>query len=237
MISGNQPDIDPANNDSLAGTIQFAFSKLLQGVNGVLPAQVIKYDRETNRVQVQLLISVVTTSGAVVARPQIASIPVLVSGGGNTFLSFPLVAGNLGWVVANDRDISLFLQSYTQTAPNTGRIKNFADGVFVPDIMHDYTVDPSDATAAVLSTKDGTVRISVSQSGIKIISPGGTTITSPSIVLQGDVTVTGNEHINGNLVVDGMSTLTGVVTMPNGAGFSGSINITGLGIFPFIISP
>jgi phage baseplate assembly protein gpV len=231
MISGNQPDIDPANNDSLAGTIRFAFSKLLQGVNGVLPAQVIKYDRTTNRVQVQLLIAVVTTSGATVSRPQIASIPVLVSGGGGGFLSFNLVPGNLGWVVANDRDISLFLQSYAETPPNTGRIKNFADSVFIPDIMHDYVINSDDDNATVLSTIDGTVRISVSQTGIRITSPGGTTITSPSIVLQGDITM------DGNMMVSGTSLLSGVVTMPAGAGFAGSINITGLGIFPFVISP
>lgn len=211
MNSGNNPDIDPANNESLAGTLQFAFYKFMQNMNGLLPAQVIKYDRTTNRVQIQLMIAVVTTQGAQVSRPQIASVPVLVLGGGDVFLSFNLQAGDLGWLAANDRDISLFLQSYTETAPNTGRIKNFADGVFIPDIMKGYTIDPSDASNAVLSTKDGTIRISIGASGVKITAP--------------TVTIDGAEHV------------TGVITGDAGANLSGTIALTGLGTYPFVMTP
>lgn len=218
MNSGNFPDIDPANNDSLAGTIQFAFGKLLQGVNGMLPAQVIKYDRANNRVSVQILIAVVTTQGAQVSRPQLASIPVLALGGGDVFLNFNLRPGNLGWVVANDRDISLFLQTYKQTAPNSGRIKDFADAMFIPDIMTGYTINSDDVNNAVLSTKDGTSRISIGASGI--------TITSSSTV-----TIAGNGKITGTFEIDG------VLTGDSGANLSGTIMLTGLGTFPFTMTP
>ena len=82
--TGNYPDIDPANNGSLAGVMQFAFYKLLQSTDGMLPATVIAYDRATNRVQVQLSIAVVTTTGAQISRPQIASLPVMLLGGGGS---------------------------------------------------------------------------------------------------------------------------------------------------------
>ena len=75
-MSNNNPSIDPANNGSLAGTIQFAFSKMMQQVNGMLPASVLSYDRETNRAQVQLLIDIVGTDGTQYPRPQLASVPV-----------------------------------------------------------------------------------------------------------------------------------------------------------------
>ena len=89
-MSNSNPSIDPANNTSLVGSITFAFKKLMQGLNGMLPAQVINYDRSTNRVQVQLLINVVATDMTQVPRPQLASLPVFVFGGGGFRLSFPL---------------------------------------------------------------------------------------------------------------------------------------------------
>ena len=193
-MRSNGPDIDPANNGSLAGTLQFCMRKFVQDVNGMLPAQVIKYDREANRVQVQLLIMLVTTDGQQVPRPQIASIPVMVFGGGNFFLSFPLNPGDLGWVLANDRDISLFLQTYQQAAPNTFRINNFADSVFVPDIMHGYTIASEDTNSVVLQNLDGTIKISLLPDRIKLTAPL--------------VEITGGLQVDGVITGEGLSSLT-----------------------------
>lgn len=201
MNSNNNPDIDPANNDTLAGTLQFAFYKLLQGVNGMLPAQVIAYDRTKNRVQVQLLIAVVGTDGSQISRPQIASIPVLLLGGGNFFLSFNLNPGDLGWVIANDRDISLFLQTYSEAAPNTGRIKNFSDGVFIPSVMTGYTIASEDSENVVLQNLDGTVKITLGTGMINISAPLVTiegynpvsiTPSGGTLAVIGDITATGS---------------------------------------------
>jgi len=223
MISGNSPDVDPANNDTLAGVLQFAFSKMLQNVNGMLPAKIVSVSADRTRVSVQLLIAVVTTSGAQIARPQIANLPVFTLGGGNLFLSFPLNTGDLGWVLANDRDISLFLQNYNATAPNTGRIKNFADGVFLPDIMTGYTINSEDNASAVLSSKDGTTRIAIHPSGIKITA--------------GTVTIAGNAEVTGTFKADTTSEFVGIATFDAGSMMSGTIVLTGLGTFPFVITP
>src|SRR5271154_3225579 len=106
MPNNNNPSINPSDENTLAGGVQFAFSKLFQNVNGMLPAQVVAFDRNANRVQVQPLIAMVTTDGTTISRPQIASIPVLILGGGNFMLNFNLNPGDLGWILANDRDIS-----------------------------------------------------------------------------------------------------------------------------------
>lgn len=187
----NNPSLDPADNNSLAGSIRFAFSKLIQDINGMLPAQVISYDRVTNRVQVQLLITLITTDGSQVPRPQIASLPVLLLGGGGYFLSFPLNTGDLGWVIANDRDISNFLQTYAQSPPNTNRISKFADGLFIPDIMRGYTLADTADGAAVLQNLNGTVSIALSNTGVTINSTDLVTINAVTVVFNAD-TVTGN---------------------------------------------
>lgn len=194
-MANNNPSLDPANNDTLAGAVTFAFTKMLQNVNGMLPAQIINYDRTNNRAQVQLLIDIVGTDGAQYSRPQIASIPVFVFGGGGFRLSFPLNSGSLGWVIANDRDISTFLQSYSQNAPNTARIKQFSDGVFFPDAMNGLdTIASTDANNAVLQNDTGTVTISISSNTV--------TITAPNINLNSG-NLANLIWINGTLNVSG----------------------------------
>jgi phage baseplate assembly protein gpV len=209
---GNNPNINPADNDTLAGVISFAFSQLMRNVDGMLPARVLAYDRTANRVQVELMIAMVSTSGTQVSRAQIANIPVINFGGGGYILNFPLTAGDLGFVLANDRDISLFLQNYSESPPNTYRVKSFSDGVFIPSVLANYTTTGQDGNA-VLQNLDGTVRISLSPTAITLTAPNqeievkstGTTITSTgTITLDAPTT-----HVTGTLQVDGTTTLNG----------------------------
>lgn len=164
----NIPSIDPANDGDFLGAMRHIMGKELQSMNGMLPAKVIAFDRTKNRVTVQPLIMLLTTSNTTVARASIASIPVYQIGGGGFILNFNLKAGDLGWIKANDRDISLFLQSYDISAPNTVRKFSFSDAVFYPDVMKDYTIAGEDAENAVLQNLDGSVKISLSQTGVKI---------------------------------------------------------------------
>lgn len=197
----NPPDIDPSNNGTLAGLLRFSMKKFMQNVDGMLPAQVMSYDRDNNRVQVQVLIQMVTTGGQKISRFQLAQIPVLILGGGNLFISFPLKTGDLGWILANDNDISLFLQTYTETPPNTPRVSSFSDAMFIPDIMHDYTINDEDTDSMVISNLDGTVRIAISEEKVTITSPG-VTIMSPTVHINGDLAITGAVTASGSITSD-----------------------------------
>lgn len=197
-MSNNNPSLNPADNGTLAGAITFTFQKLLQNVNGMLPAQIISYDRETNRAQVQLLINIVGTDGSQYPRPQLAAIPVFIFGGGGFRLSFPLKPGNQGWVMANDRDISNFLNNYSQSPPNTSRVKNFSDGVFFPDVMTGLnTIDNDDAENCVLSSNSGNVTISIASDVV--------TITAPKLNINTG-SPTSSININGNMFLSGTLT-------------------------------
>ena len=122
----------------------------------------------SNRATVQPLIAMVTTAGLQVQREQVASVPVFQFGGGNCMLSFNLQHGDLGWIKANDRDISLFLANYNAAPPNTQRMHDFADAVFFPDIMRNYTIHEEDEGHAVLQTADGSQRIALWPDKVKI---------------------------------------------------------------------
>ncbi|UUM20923.1 Gp138 family membrane-puncturing spike protein [Mycoavidus sp. SF9855] len=187
------PSHDPANAGGLAGTLREVFKKFMQGVDDMLPAKIVTYDHRRNVATVQPQIRVLTTENETVSRPLLVSVPVLALGGGDFVLSFPLKPGDTGWIKANDRDISLYLQSGTEAGPNTQRLHSFSDGLFIPHVMGHYTLAEEDATHAVLQSTDGAVRISLSSDKIKI--------TAPTIELQAaEVNCTGNFTTNGRVI-------------------------------------
>lgn len=191
MSKKNTPSIDPANDGDFLGTMRHILGKELQNINGMLPAKVISFNRAKNRATVQPLVMLLTTSNTTVPRASIASVPVYQIGGGGFMLNFNLKAGDLGWIKACDRDISLFLQSYNISAPNTLRKFNFSDAVFFPDVMRGYTINEEDAENAVLQNLDGSVRISLWQNKVKITSPF-VEIDAPNVTMSGKLDVTGD---------------------------------------------
>jgi hypothetical protein len=209
---GNVPSIDPADEDSLTGAFRFILGKMLQDVNGMLPARVISYDRTMNRAQVQPMIAVLTTDNSQISRAPIASVPVLNLGGGGILLNFKISAGDLGWILANDRDISLFLQSYDESKPNTLRKNSFSDSLFIPHIMTGYnTVD--DGELLSIQNLDGTVRIGVLADKIKITAPLGLEVDGP-IAATGGISVTGGSgfSVTGNFNMTGQMHVSGDIT-------------------------
>ncbi|WP_058909741.1 Gp138 family membrane-puncturing spike protein [Entomohabitans teleogrylli] len=155
MASTNLTDADPAQSATLAGVIEYAFKKMIQSIDGQLPAEIISYDRKTNRATVRPLITRITTAGERVERASIASVPVLALGGGDFGITFPLKTGDRGWIESSDRDISLFLQADEVARPNTLRLHDFADGRFIPDLMADYDLPDGHDDALVIQHKAG----------------------------------------------------------------------------------
>ena len=194
-IVSNAPSRNPAGNDTLTGVLNFALLKFLQNVDACLPAEVIAYDPATNRAQVQPQIVQVTTGGEQVPRAQVASVPVARWGAGGILLYFPVQTGDKGWLIANDRDISIYKQTGEQSAPNTNRLHTFEDGWFLPDSALDaITLAAEDAGNAVLQNFAGTVRLA--------LWPGLFKFTCPQVGI-GD---TEGYTPNANAVLDVQST-------------------------------
>ena len=171
MTTSYPPSIDPADRGNLWGIIKFILTKWLQKTDDMLPATVISYDRVTNRATVQPLISVVTTLNTIIQRGALASIPVYQYGCGGFVWSAPMQQGDLGWIKANDRDISNFLKFLQNSTPNTGRLHNFSNGMFFPDTMF-RGVTIGNVAKAVWQNLAGTVGIFLG-SNIEMTSPVG----------------------------------------------------------------
>jgi hypothetical protein len=114
-------------------------------------------------------------------------------GGGGFHVSFPLKAGDLGWILASDRDISLFKQSLLSSAPNTGRLHSFEDGWFIPDVFRKYTINPDNVESdqMVIQSVDGETCVAIGPKSINITAPNGMFINAESSI-QGSLDVSGN---------------------------------------------
>lgn len=173
-IQSSAPSISPADRESMPGMMRLVLSKFLQRTDDMLPAEIVSYDRTTNLAQVHPLIVIITTSNTQVQRASIQAVPVFQLGGGGVVASFDLNKGDLGWVKANDRDISLFKQFHRSSPPNTYRKHSFEDAMFFPDTMFQgVTIASEDSSNFVLQNLAGTVRMAWWSTFLKITSKLG----------------------------------------------------------------
>jgi hypothetical protein len=204
----NAPSRNPAGNDTLSGLINFALTKFLQNVDGCLPVEVLAYNPATNRAQVQPLIVQITTGNDQVPRAQVASVPVAQWGAGGFVLYFPVTTGDKGWLIANDRDISIFKQTYQQSAPNTNRLHSFEDGWFIPDTLLSG-VSVADTAKCCIQSFDGTTSITLGGGVITLTSPTEIVLDSPLVSIAGQIVAgtdsadTRTATFNGNIVTTG----------------------------------
>lgn len=205
-----KPDRNIPNSGSLAGGIRDALSKWLRNdVDDMLPAQVVSYNRATNRAVIRPLVMVGTTDGSKVSRASIPNIKVFRFGGGGYFMSFPLQPGDFGWLKANDRDISLVMQSKGgEDWPNTARLHSFSDAMFFPDTIKDWIIGGGNLSGAVLQSTDGTRSIALNDQSIDI--------AAPLVTISGNVAITGASVTHNGTEIGGTHTHTGSPSAPDG---------------------
>ena len=215
MAEINPPSGEQANNDSLVGAFESFERDLRLRLNNMLPAKVVSYDRATNLVTVQPMIQYIDTSGVAHDRAKLGEIPVQLDGGGGFVVSYPLVADDLGWIKANDRDISLFLESFTISPPNDFRLQDFSSAVFVPDVMTGYTIDAGDDGAMVIQSLDNTIKITLSPDKITMVHPTLIETSAPNWNHTGNMTATGTITGEVDVISDTISGKNHVHTQPN----------------------
>jgi hypothetical protein len=211
------PSTDPADNGTLTGVLRAVLSKfVMNNLDDCLPCRVVAVDGR-RFATVQPMVMMGTTEGAKVSRAQVPRVPILQLGAGGFVLSFPVKEGDLGWLKASDRDISLFMQGLEEEWPNTTRLHSFQDGFFIPDRMRDWTLDGSDADRLVIQAAEGGAVIAVGETTISIRATGPVEVEAESVAITADtvtvtsdnVTVNGSEatftgHVSvGSLTIDG----------------------------------
>lgn len=186
--------------DFTAAIRKYIRDYIRENLDDMLPAKVISYDSNTNRATVQPLISIQDQAGNKIQRAPISNIPVQRPGGNGFFISFPLKAGDFGWLKATDRDYSLMMQSEKTESPNTERFHSFGDSMFFPDTLSGWAGNVSGDDLSIRN-KSGTTSLGMAAGGMNISAA--------------NTTWTGNTAQTGNLAVTGKVSATGTATGPN----------------------
>lgn len=203
--------LNPADKKDLSGGLRSILGKFLASeMEGKLPCQVVAVRGDRQRVTVQPLIAKLVDDGdglKAISREQLASVPVQALGAGDMVLSFNINIGDLGWIDACDRDIREFLRTYKESNPATMRMYDFNNGVFVPDIMTNYTITDGDEGAALLQTRDGSIKVAIHSDKVVVKAPNiycegavhlGGDDDAPAIARIGDVVSVGSGSSAGN---------------------------------------
>lgn len=190
------------NADWLTGLIEKLRNRINRDMENMLPCIVQAVSDDRTEVKVKPLITMVDLDGNRVSRQPIANIPVQTLGAGGVMISFPISVGDLGWIQASDRDISLFIQSHLESQPATDRMHSFNDSKFIPDVMYNFVINSEDSNALVIQSTDANVRISldsevrinvgdtrlvVTDSSVTWDASAGFTINGAQITSGGDV--------------------------------------------------
>ena len=221
MTVNVSPSVDPANLDSLAGAFREVLKKTTMSTDGMLPAKVLSYSEGPPEiVSVQPLIMSIDTNQNLLSKAPIGQLPVFKLGAGGFFIHFPIKKGDIGWILANDRDISNFISSFSESSPATRRLKSFSDAIFIPNVLTGYSISSNDSQKFTIQNLTGSVKIT--------LSDGELVLKAPSVVIDGNVTVTGVLNAQEGISASGGSgpntmTVDGIVRVIGSITASGSI--------------
>lgn len=168
MFETVKPSYNPADVKSKAGKQEFLFDCFAQRIEKIAPAQIVSYDRQKNRAVVQILNQTILSDGGKQTKKTLNDIPALVLHGGGFVISLPIKTGDIGWICAADRNISIFKQTLKIFAPATEEKHRYKDSFFVPNYINGFTFSNDDENALLISSLDGTTKISVLDSKITI---------------------------------------------------------------------
>jgi phage baseplate assembly protein gpV len=144
-------------------------------------------------VDVQILVNQI--SGQKVATPHVTmyGLPYLrIQGGANAVIIDPQ-PGDIGIAVFASRDITTVKSTKAQASPNTFRMHDFADGMYLGGLLNGTP----------------TQYVQFGSGGVTIVSPDTITLTAPNIVLNGAVAQSGGNvtmaedlTVGGDVVAD-----------------------------------
>jgi hypothetical protein len=202
----------PADKSRLSTALEAWMRQKTLTDDNALPAIVISYDRTKNVASVKPLIKVVGVDNSTMSRNPLGGIPVISLGGGGFHINFPLKVGDLGWIFACDRDISTYLETLKESPPNSTRLHDFGDAIFLPDVLRNYTINSSDQenAAMVIQSVDASTRISIWEGNIQITSPSQVTVQTPQATFTGNLTIEQNLIVQGTGTIDTSLTVDGI---------------------------
>ncbi len=197
---------DPNTSSSELNAVAFLVSQMIGRLETMKLVKVMKVTAGTGdgdvkaagTVDVQPLVSQIDGNGNGTPHGTVYGIPWSRAQGGKNAVVCDPVAGDIGYVVVSDRDISKVKNTRDVALPDSRRQFSLADGVYVGGVLN---LAPEQY---LVFTEDG-IRI-VDKTGNKIEwTSAGITLTPSGalpVKVVGNVIITGNLQLGGNIVAE-----------------------------------
>ena len=168
MNDDNKGIFNPYANN-MDGAIVSAIRKYLQQVQTCIPA-IVKEVIDRGHVTVSPAVQQVDSNWRSINWADI-TLPLCTPGGGGLFASWPVTAGDTGWIIAGDLDPSLFFKDTSRPQrQNTFERHKYQFGYFVPNVLGGYNVSTDDDGCVVIGSADGNTKIVIGSDELKIKS-------------------------------------------------------------------
>ena len=229
---------DPSTGTADFNAISFVVRQMLARMDTMKLVEVVKVTagtgdgvvKKAGTVDVKPLVSQIDGNGNPVPHGTVHGIPWARQQGGKNAVVVDPEVGDIGYVIASDRDISVVKKTGKAGNPGSRRLYSIADGVYVGGVLavapEQYLVFTADGCRLV--TKDAGSIVFSKDDGVKLVDKTGNevTMTAEGITLKpsGALPV----KVQGNLIVTGNLQLGGVIKSEVGGAFAGTIETTGL---------
>jgi hypothetical protein len=150
--------------------------------------------------------------------PLLLECPVVVPGGGDWLLTFPLTVGDECVVLFNDRDLDNWISGQTGTGVASARAHSFADGIILvgPRSLPNAKAVTSYSTSATeLRNRAGTVKVSLTETAATVTVGGAHPMTLTLDAVTGKITLgngTGTLGADLSTLVSNLSTMASTVS-------------------------
>ena len=198
--------------DTLSEWFTFCFDQHIKNIYTSIPANVQSYNKDTRRAIVQIAIKTLLTTGDTLSQPLIADVPVIFPASSQFIIHFPLVQGDAVMLLFSQRGLSKFKSDFKENAPDEYSLLSMHDAVAIAGFgAIEMTATEDDTLSIQDSEANNKITLDIN-GNINIMSQTSVSITSPTINLNGDVKINGDDwlsHSHSDVAVGSANTGTG----------------------------
>ena len=214
--------ISPNTNKSLTELLSLVSDSISDVMNCIKIGEIVSFNKNNQTVSVKILHKKVNeyynSSKVLIEYPVLEQVPCVIMGGGNTYISHPISAGDQCVLLFNDYMLDDWKISGQERSPGIPRQHDISDAIAIVGL---------NALPKAIQNYSDFLDLHYSDNSSIII---GETIevNNATINLNGDVNVSGNETVAGNMDVTGEATFASNVAIAGNTSVTGGISATTL---------
>lgn len=203
-------NLERYSEPTLASLLQVFKEGLMEDLNCHQVGEIVSFDSSTQTAEVQIKM-LKLQNGELKDYAVLVDCPVVVLGGGEGRLTFPIKQGDSCLVLFNDRDIDNWYAGGQTMQPRTNRTHSYSDAIALvgprnlQNKITDYLPDGTELKygGSTIKLQDGKVTVTNGTSSVEMNS-GVVTVTATSVVVTSPtVAFSGAVSISGALTVQG----------------------------------